>query len=520
MLPSNLLLVYKRKGEIQPRYAQLSAENLQVANQLIEFYTNHIGAQKKVLMAFVSELENQGYDYRFVRALALLLDRKSRFVCKSKVDPSDLRRRVFKATQKNGIPTTSTKRQQIIATIAFETSLPVEAVEEQLYADLEAELIVEKFEAPTAKELLQQYNLSLTQTLLFECSELTFRASGNWQKLFYVIKKLGLIYDVFQQTDFYVKIDGPSSLFKLTKRYGINIAKLLPTIITNQHWIIEAKILWKYTNEVCNFKMESTKHASLLRLPNFGQVTYDSAAEESFASQFRALDSGWILKREPEPILAANQVLIPDFSLEKSGLKIYLEIVGFWTEEYLQRKAEKLRHINTKMIIVVHEALACEKLISLEKRPQLHFIYYRDKIPIAPILQYLQKEFEEIKTKEIQTLKETPITFTEQVILYTEFANRTGFSVESVQTVLTTKPPIGYVPISNGLISTEKLQQISDILKDTLKQSQKLTLSQATTIIEAQGVNDTSTILDRLAYKIKWNGINSEQAEIIPPKPT
>ncbi|MCL2360021.1 DUF790 family protein [Candidatus Bathycorpusculum sp.] len=520
MLPSNLLLVYKRKGEIQPRYAKLSPENLQVANLLIEFYTNHIGEQKKVLMTFVSELENQGYEYRFVRALALLLDRKSRFVCKSKIDPPDLRRRVFQATQKHGLPTTSARRQQIITAIASEASLPIEDVEAQLYADLEAELIVEKFEAPTAAELLQQYNLSLTQTLLFECSELTFRASGNWQQLFYVIKKLGLIYEVFQQTDFCVKIDGPSSLFKLTKRYGINIAKLLPAIIANQNWTIEAKILWKYTNEICSFNMASIKHASLLRLPNLEPVTYDSAAEESFASQFRALDSGWTLKREPEPVLAANNVLIPDFSLEKSSLKIYLEIVGFWTEEYLQRKAEKLRHVNAKMIIVVHEALACEKLISLEKRPQLHFIYYRDKIPLAPILQYLQKEFEEIKTKEIQTLQKTTITFTEPVLLYAEFANRIGLSVESVQTVLTAKPPIGYVPISNGLISTEKLQQISNVLKDALKQSQKLTLNQATSIIEAQGVNDTSTILDRLAYKIKWHGINSEQAEIIPPKPT
>ncbi|MDR0373697.1 MAG: DUF790 family protein [Nitrososphaerota archaeon] len=519
MLPSNLLVVYKRKGEIQPRYAKLSPENLQIASRLIEFYSAHIGEPKKVLLAFVAELENQGCEYRFVRALALLLDRKSRFVCKSKIDPSDLRQRVFWATEKHGVPTTPQQRQQLLAGVASEMALSTQTIEELLYADLESELIIEKFEAPTASELLKQYNLSLTQTLLFECSELSFRASGNWQRLFYSIKKLGLIYEVYQEAaDVCVKIDGPSSLFKLTKRYGINIAKLLPIIIANQNWSLDAKILWKYTNEVCNFKMDDTKHGFLLRMPVFNPVSYDSAAEESFASQFRAVDSGWILKREPEPVLAGNKVLVPDFSLEKSGLRVYLEIVGFWTEEYLRRKAEKLGQVDVKMILVVHEALACERLVALEKRPQLHFIYYKDKISLAPILRYLQNEFEAVKVKEIQMLQELSIKFTEPTVDYVEFAGRLGVSVESVQAVLDANPPAGYVSISNGLVSQGKLEQISNALSVALNQSGKLTLSQATLIVEAEGVGDISGILARLAYTIRWRGINSEQAELIPPK--
>jgi predicted nuclease of restriction endonuclease-like RecB superfamily len=519
MLPSNLLIVNKRKGEIQPRYAKLSPENLKIANNIIELCKNHVGEKKKSFMPLVAELENQGYEYRFIRALSLLLDRKSNFICNSKIDPSDLRKKIFQATEKHGIPTTPQKRQQIIKSVATDMALSIEAIEEQLYADLDSELILEKFEPPTALELLQQYNLSLTQTLLFECSELNFKASGNWQKIFYVIKKLGLIYEVFQENDFYVKIDGPSSLFKLTKRYGINIAKLLPAIITNQEWTINAKILWKYTNEICNFKIENTKHKTLLQTPNFQTITYDSAAEENFANQFKAIDAGWLLKREPEPVRAGNQVIIPDFSLEKAGLKIYLEIVGFWTEDYLQRKAKKLAQVNTKMIIIVHETLACEKLASLEKRPQLHFIYYKDKIPLAPILQYLKKEFEEMKTKEIKLLQEMQIKFTEPILSFAEFADRTGISIEAIQTVLTANPPTNYIPIANGLISKEKLQQISNKLNNALKQSEKLTLSQVTTIIETEGVNDITNILQCLAYKIKWHGINSEQAEIIPPTP-
>jgi predicted nuclease of restriction endonuclease-like RecB superfamily len=516
MLPSKLLVVYKRKGEIHPRYAKMSPDNLNVATQLIKKYAASIGEKKKVLTAFVDELETQGYEYRFIRALSLLLDRKSHFVCNSKNSPSLLRKKIFFFFLKHGIPTTRQQCQQILEFVAFEIAQTFEAVEEQFYADLDAELLLEKFEAPTALELLQQYNLSLTQTLLFECSELNFKVSGNWQQLLYRVKKLGLIYEI--SSDFCVKITGPSGLFKLTKRYGINIAKLLPIIIANHKWVINAKIMWRYTNEVCNFEMDSTKHSTLLQMPTVSLITFDSADEESFASQFRAVNSGWTLKREPEPLLVGHQVLIPDFSLEKSGLKIYLEIVGFWTAEYLSRKAEKLKQVNEKMIIVVRETLACEKLASLKRRPQLHFIYYRDKIPMSLILQYLNKEFEAVKTKEINMLKEMSIQFTEPLLMYAEFAERIGISVEAVQTVLTATPPIGYIPISNGLISTEKLQQISNKLNNALQHHGKLTLSQATTLIEAEGVNDITNILDRLAYKIRWHGINSAQAEILPPQ--
>ena len=514
MLPGSLLVVWKRKGEIQPRYAKPSAENLQVASDLIAAYKAHIGEKKKALKTVVTDLENQGYEYRFVRGLALLLDRKGIFTCNSKVNPADLRKKIFQATEKFGLPTTLMKRQQILEFAASELALTTQSIEDCLYADLDDELFLAKFDPPKALELLEQYNLSLIQTLLFDATELSFTASGDWQRLFYSIKKLGLIYEVSQDNGFLVKVDGPVSLFKLTKRYGINIAKLLPIIVANSEWTISAKVLWKYTNEICNFKIESRKHGSLLRKPSLQPLAYDSIVEERFASLFQALESGWALKREPEPVVAGRQVIVPDFSLERAGLKVYVEIVGFWTEEYLLRKAEKLKQVEAKMLLLVDEALACEKLAALEKRPQLHFIYYRDEIPLASILRYLGSAFEEVKAKEIKFLENLPVKFTEPVVSYSEFAPRVGVSVEAAQAVLTANSPQGYVSMPNSLVSKEKLQHISALIEEFLKQSGKLTLSQATHMIEAEGVNDASYALTHLGFKITWHGINSEQAVI------
>ena len=448
------------------------------------------------------------------RALSLLLDRKSTFVCQSKVDPVDLRRKIFQATEQFGLPTTSENRQKILEIVASKMALTVEEVEEDFYSDLDGELVLEKFSAPSASELLGEYNLGLTQTLLFDATELSFTASGNWQDLFHAIKKFGLIYEVYKDNGLWVKIDGPASLFKLTRRYGVGIAKLLPIIVANSEWTVKAKVLWRFTNEICDFKIESQKHASLLKKQRLPTLTYDSSIEEDFASQFQALTSGWMLKREPEPVSAGKQVIIPDFSLEKAGIKIYLEIVGFWTEEYLLRKIEKLKQVEAKMLLLVNEALACEKLSALEKRPQLDLIYYRDKISLAPILRYLETKFEEVKSKEIKLLEGLPIKFTEPVVAFREFADRIGVSEEAARAFLAANPPSGYVALADILVSNEKLLQIGDRIKEAISQSGKLSLKEAARIIEEEGVDDSANVLAILGYRIKWRGINSEQAEV------
>jgi hypothetical protein len=180
----------------------------------------------------------------------------------------------------------------------------------------------------------------------------------------------------------------------------------------------------------------------------------------------------------------------------------------------LLRKAEKLKKAEAKMLLLVDEALACEKLTELEKRPQLYFIYYRDKIPLAPILFYLEKAFEEVKAKEIRFLESLPVKFTEPIVSFSEFADRIGVSVEVVRAFLNANSPEGYVAMPNFLVSKEKLGEISITIQEHLKRSGKLSLTEATRIIETKGITDASHALTQLGYKITWHGINSDQADV------
>ena len=518
MLPSELLAVWKRKGVIWPRYAKLSDDNLEVAGNLLEAYKSHVGQKKSVVKEFVDEIEDEGYDYRFVRGLAFLLDRKSRFRCNEKINTVDLRRKIYRATREPGLPTTPEQRTRIIEAVATELRMTADEVDKFLYADLDTELILEEFEPLPASELLQEYNLSLTQTLLFDSTEVKFKSSGNWQQVFHSIKRLGLIYEAYQEGTFWVKIDGPASLFKLTRRYGTAIAKLLPVIVSNPEWTVEAKILWKYTNEICDFKIESWKHNALLKKPRLPTLSFDSAVEEDFAGRFQALKSGWLLRREPEPLLAGKQVIIPDFSLEKEGVRVYVEIVGFWTVEYLLRKIEKLKKVEVNMLVAANETLACEKLAKLEKHAKLNVIYYREKVPLSPVLQHLEEAFRQVRAKQMEFVKNFPVVFTEPVLNFEEFGARIGVSSEAVKAALTEKPPQDYIVMSKGLVRKDRLEQIEKRIEEQISLKGRLSLSEAAKTIEADGVEDAAGALEALGYRINWHGIDAEKAEVVRPE--
>jgi hypothetical protein len=331
------------------------------------------------------------------------------------------------------------------------------------------------------------------------------------------VKKLGLIYEACKDGRFWVKIDGPASLFKLTRRYGTAIAKLLPVIIANPEWTVEAKILWKYDNEICDFKIESWKHRAVLKKPALSAASYDSIVEEDFAARFQALKSGWNLRREPEPVMAGKQVIIPDFSLEREGIKVYMEVVGFWTMEYLLRKIEKLEKVDVNMLVAVNETLACEKLARLEKHAQLNIIYYQDRIPLAPILRYLEEAFRGIQMTQKGFVKDLPVIFTEPVVNYEEFAARIGVSVEAVKTALAEKPPQDYAVLPNSLVRKDKLEEIGKRIDAQISQTSRLPLTDAVKIIEAEGVPDATGALENLGYRIVWRGISAEKADVIKP---
>ncbi len=85
---------------------------------------------------------------------------------------------------------------------------------------------------------------------------------------------------------------------------------------------------------------------------------FDSSIEQSFAEAFAALESshavdGWQLIREPEPLMYEQSIFIPDFALTRDQRRIYVEILGFWTPSYRERKVQKLQQLRERGDIVL-----------------------------------------------------------------------------------------------------------------------------------------------------------------------
>jgi len=64
------------------------------------------------------------------------------------------------------------------------------------------------------------------------------------------------------------------------------------------------------------------------------------------------------------------------------------------------------------------------------------------------------------------------------------------------------------------LVSNEKLLQIGDKIRLAISKSGKLPFKETAKIIEEQGIDDSANVLAILGYRIRWRGIDSEQAEV------
>src|SRR3989441_10015706 len=429
MLPSNLLRAKINRGMITPLYASLDLDTLAIAERISAIFSNAMGKRRGELMDKLSEVEEAGNDFKLVRGLSTLLERRCTFKAESDFNPKEARMAVFEEASRSRTASLE-ERNGVIQTVSAKLGISPEAMEKTLFSDLEDEVILREFKPLEAERLLKQYNLSVTQTLLFKSLRVEFTASGNWKNIFRDVKRFGLIYSVERGSDgFKVSLDGPLSLFKMTERYGTSIAKILPQIVASDSWSIRAEILARSRGRVYTFEADGRELKGIILSATdapTGRVRpdqYDSTVEERFARSFLSCGSGWTLKREPEPLVAGTHVLIPDFSFEKNGPKAYLEVVGFWTSDYLDSKISKLKQVaGIDMIVAADQSLACSKLKTLKTNALV--IYYDKEVPLKPIIEHLKERNRLIVKEEVKNFKTEEISLTGDIVSLDEIAKK------------------------------------------------------------------------------------------------
>lgn len=400
MLPTDLLIHRCNGEEVVPKRLPINQGNLAIATDLIALFHEAIGTTRGELNRQLQELEGESTDYRIKRGLAHLLNSGfSTFEVISPLDPQRLRQRIFALSAETvpSVQVTQVTISQMADSLTQELGHEIipEQVKTGLYADLPDHQILTSFEAPTPEALLHRYNLSQVQGVFYRASHIALNAHrndpGEYKLLFRYLKLFGLMTYIEGDADhgFTLTVDGPTSLFKPSTRYGLALAKMLPALLHVTKWSLTATvhIQASYTgaSRFGQFTLDS----------NCGLVThyppgkpYDSMLEASFSDRWAQTKTEWALEREVDLIPIPGSVMIPDFRLvHPNGRTLLLEIVGYWRPEYLKKKFSQARQAGRDdLILAISERLNLEKAGVKPYDTPARIVWFKDKLSPKAVL--------------------------------------------------------------------------------------------------------------------------------------
>jgi predicted nuclease of restriction endonuclease-like RecB superfamily len=351
-------------------------------------------------------------------------------------------------------------RPAALNSFAARFSLDMPRLTYLLALDTEDEAILTQatLEPPTADAVAALYNQWVFEAALFNASEVQFSidceafltaqriestgaATGIGaviKRLCYLAHKLGVYYDLAYEatqpgertTLLHLTLYGPQEMTGSPQQYGQRLARLCRLLLHSGNEsspagkvkrrsavalkgaIHQADATVHISQQAYHFQMDANLLA-LLPTPTqaTGQVAeaaviYDSSIEQSFAEAFAALEhshatDGWQLEREPEPLLLEGPtqgIFIPDFALTRGKRHIYVEILGFWTPAYRERKLQKLHYLkgHTDLILALpveaHQAFA-------SLAGDFPLIEYNGQLSATELLRVMQTHYDDFSER-------------------------------------------------------------------------------------------------------------------------
>ena len=382
-MPERLLDLEHSGGDLRPRY--LHACSRPWVQALLHRLDGCVGATRAQVVQRLAARPRLGESSLTWRALVHLTLRLLGFETNACIAPRALRQRLFEraAAQPRRPP------EEVLAEVARSLGLSAREVERDLYADLPAEQRLVAPATPLSVEVLtERFNLAQAQGLLLRAVRLTASAEEGAKALlrFARLQRLLCLPEPAPGGGVQLQLSGPLSLFHHTTRYGRAMAAWLPALVAAPRWRLEATCVisgrprrWRasHTDPI------GTTHAPPRR--------FDSKLEERFFDDLSRVGRGWRALREADPVQVGRRIACPDFTLihEARGARVPVELVGFWTPEYLRAKWETVRALppDTRWLLCVDEALASGDLPPPVGAP---IFLFRRRIDVQAFLDFVE----------------------------------------------------------------------------------------------------------------------------------
>jgi len=492
VLTKDLLRVSRAGGGYHPQFADADDETL--AGQVIGVYQGHLGETRADLEEALEGIEREAADFKLVRGFAKLIERRGALETRASIDPERARRRAFRAAESVEVVTES-ERETALSRAAADLGVDPVGIETSLYADRESHQILADLDVPyTPAGLVTQYNLSLAQTALFDATEMRVRSSDP-KALVSMVKRLRLMYEIEKRGGRReIRVTGPDALFRATRRYGTRFARLLRTVAQAEEWRLEATIDDRGTER----EMVLTD-ADPVRVPDadpVAEVTFDSGVEADFAARFESLDLDWELRREPEPLAAGARVMIPDFAFDylHADFRLFFEIVGFWTPEYVEKKLETLERVeDVDMLVAVDESLGIgEEIAARDHR----VIPYSGTVRVKAVRDALRTYENRLVADAAAGLPEELVPDGDVVAL-ADLAADYDVSVDAIEgRAFPEHDRVGRTLIRPGVL---------EALEARIEPGSRL--SEVEDVLGEYGISDASAVLSVLGYRVAWEGL-------------
>lgn len=277
-----------------------------------------------------------------------------------------IRRAVFRARGRRWPPVPG-DRMLPYEDAARETGHDPADAEQLLYADAPGARVLARAPRLDGRKLLALYNLELARAVLLDAERVRLTARGGWRGIFRAVKGARLMHRITRHGRSYsVELTGPAAAFIVRPaRYGARLARVIPALARAPGWRLEAEI--RREGKLLTFSARGRPRGREQKAPvgrAARRAAYDSAWERSLATDFRkrfgAGRGGWMLEREATPVAAGEELFLPDFTLRHAdGREALVEIVGFWTPEYLEEKVHKIEAAGLgDLLLVVYRGLA------------------------------------------------------------------------------------------------------------------------------------------------------------------
>jgi predicted nuclease of restriction endonuclease-like RecB superfamily len=271
----------------------------------------------------------------------------------ARVPPAEARRVAFEHAARIAA------RDEALAAAARALEVGAHDLEEALFADRAARRVLRAPpEWPSPCELVGRYNLLLAQSVLMRAHGLRVHVRCHTHAVVRFAKLRRLLCTCEPDGDgTTLHVSGPLAVLRHTTKYGHALASFLPAVLATPGWSLDA---------TCALGADRTATLSLsakdpLAATHALPREADSAIERRLAADVRALRAGWTIERETAAIPltlddGTKRVFYPDFTLVRGGDRVMVEIVGYFTPDYLEAKMQVLRAAAPHRIIACVDA--------------------------------------------------------------------------------------------------------------------------------------------------------------------